>query len=1674
MGFSVLAEPIGGVDLQVTDRGSTGLTVRFDLSAISYDVNWPGFTPLDMTFSDSREEIPVFSRLISVPIGHKAVIKSLRRESIHLWSQNVTFDEEPTPISAHQIAEFSLDPPVAVDFGKGVIWRGRPVTPLKIYPVQIVSDNESVIENRVLEFEIVFEPDPLAKYITPINDLPGNELGRMIDNIILNHDSDGCVGEQQAHRGRMLMLVQEYPREGNDTEFLERAVPWIDSLATWKRNMGYSVEIVTVNHLEISSSEIKNEIIRPRYEDQSDPLTYLFLIGGADPEGQIYFPSFRPPQGEEGDHFYSFFGENQYLADIAVGRMEVTSFRQLRGAVKRTINYERDPWVEADEFDENGGEWFDRALFTAENIAAPGGQFVPSMIHLGRWVVNKLDRYGYDTIDTLWAANVDDNINPDVKDILENGVSLAISRGWLGGCYYREGNEGEYETPDNGRKYPFVMAVTCLSYETIEGFFQSVSASGNDGPIASIAMKGLSHTTPNNSLLGGSVRGLTQFGLHQAGIIQMFGKYQMWSDQRHDLGELALANVVVFRLMGDPTTQIYTDMPTNLEANFPEQISLGATGLSIQVANDGEIVPDAWVSVYQTDGIHLVCQPCEDGWARFTFAQEELMEGDIGITITRPNALPFHGSVEVASAGNRIDLTNIQFDNEDELFANGESIPTTLTFTNNGQNDFENIVVSLSADDEHISFSEEQIQIDELPAGEDGQIEFSLAIDRASQYGRSVRIQAVVSSGDASWEAAFSFMTSGHKLTMIGSADPNNEFRSDSQTRLIPRLMNRGDLHSPDMKATLTSLSPYVNVTVDSVYYGDISAFGEIAVPEDNRSFRVSVDELAINGSIAKFLMTLEARDENDGFADHIYFEEVIGEADMNDPFGPDEYGYIMFDSEDEDWSKAPAYNWIEINPNKNEGSIMGNLLDLDDFDVDFDSTIAVELPFTFQFYGSNFDTIAVNSNGWIAFGADKTQFLDFRNQQIPGIQGPDAMVAILWQDLINYLESEQAGVYTYYDEVASIFIVEWSAIRVYQDLGESIEVQIILYDADVYPTSSGDGEIKLQYKTATHAGGDHTDNQFSTVGIKNLDGTDGLEYVYWDQYPAANKPLEDGMAILITTDRFSTFGSIEGSITREEDHEAGIEGAVVKALRSGIDTVTDENGNYAFESILTGRERIRVTKAGFNELIITLDVIENETSIDTSRLTHPQIAVPDDQIVKGLHSGNYGVTFDFSFENLGNGPLTYDFSTRYLDGSATEYAETWKANLSGLANNDRFLMGCQFVEDEIFVAGRAVRDDFEDERIYVFSRDENNNPTLVRSFLQPNQTENGFSDLAYDGRYLYGGEALSIDTAWTQVVVKFNQEGDVLANIILDVDSLDLDLPYALAYNPRDSTLISTKDDKDIFVFNQDGELVDRIKISVPGDPLVIQGLAWNDNDDDDMPLYIVDQPDIGGGIRLSKANLETGKTMIIGELEGYIRDLPTGLTIGFEWEESTLNLATIAGGVGNRNNDTLRIYEIGPDNHYLKINPKHGTVGSGQTAIISMEMRSTGLPDGDYSHRLAISHNANEEEVIILATLRINDVYEVPDGKDQIPTQFRLEQAFPNPFNNTTHIDFSLTTDAYTKLTVYDIAGRQVALLVNEELTAGNHSALFNPAIQASGIYIYRLKSNGKTAVKRMVYLK
>ena len=136
----------------------------------------------------------------------------------------------------------------------------------------------------------------------------------------------------------------------------------------------------------------------------------------------------------------------------------------------------------------------------------------------------------------------------------------------------------------------------------------------------------------------------------------------------------------------------------------------------------------------------------------------------------------------------------------------------------------------------------------------------------------------------------------------------------------------------------------------------------------------------------------------------------------------------------------------------------------------------------------------------------------------------------------------------------------------------------------------------------------------------------------------------------------------------------------------------------------------------------------------------------------------------------------------------------------------------------------------------------------------------------------------------------------------------------------------------------------------------------------------------------------------------------------------------------------------------------------GSGTTT----ELRAYSYIDeniysGNFSYRLKqIDFNGQYE---------YSDIVEIEVGT---PSEYSLEQNYPNPFNPVTTISYSIKENGLVTLKVFDILGKEIATLVNEDQIAGSYSLEFDASTYASGIYFYSLNSGEYISTKKMILLK
>jgi photosystem II stability/assembly factor-like uncharacterized protein len=170
--------------------------------------------------------------------------------------------------------------------------------------------------------------------------------------------------------------------------------------------------------------------------------------------------------------------------------------------------------------------------------------------------------------------------------------------------------------------------------------------------------------------------------------------------------------------------------------------------------------------------------------------------------------------------------------------------------------------------------------------------------------------------------------------------------------------------------------------------------------------------------------------------------------------------------------------------------------------------------------------------------------------------------------------------------------------------------------------------------------------------------------------------------------------------------------------------------------------------------------------------------------------------------------------------------------------------------------------------------------------------------------------------------------------------------------------------------------------------------------------------------------------------------------------------------------NNAGFEVYRISSDlnasdpNNWLKVGYIKGN-GNKNTPT-NYNFTDSKLPSGKYNYRIKqIDYNGNYEY------FTLNGIAKIENSKS-----ISLHQNYPNPFNPTTNIDYDLSADSKVTLKVYDISGREVLTLVNDQQKAGFYTVKFNATNLSSGTYFYKLflNSNGSDIVitKKMTVIK
>ncbi|HEX37335.1 MAG TPA: T9SS type A sorting domain-containing protein [Candidatus Cloacimonetes bacterium] len=872
---------------------------------------------------------------------------------------------------------------------------------------------------------------------------------------------------------------------------------YIQDFINWKEAKGIECQVATLDETGTTSNEVK-AYIQQVYDTSDVPPDYVLLIGDVDDYFAV--PSFYfSAENDVSDHPYSMLAGSDYFPEVIVGRISIDEVNQLWTIINKVVSYEKTPYV-------TEPEWLKKALVVAGNYSTtPPTPSTP--VKVSRWLRDKMLNYGFSQVDTVFYPP----IYPGTSEIISRinaGISFLNYRGWgdANGWHYPEFHVSDMTSLSNGLLTPVVTSFVCNTGDFAntsadpcfgEAITQLGTPTAPQGGVVFIGPSDLHTSTKlNNSIFSGFYYGLLDEGIYDFGSAVLRGKVELYHNfpLQQAPGEQVEFYFHVYNILGDPSLTMWTTIPEEIDCTLPGSLSIGTNYLDIACPN----LDDAVVTAIK-DGEFYSVEMIENG--QTTLAISPQSEGTMTITITSPNYIPFIQDIDVIQE--TVDVGVLSYDADPALVA-GSTSDINITLKNYGTGSAGGVQATLSSNSDYVNIGTPTQSFGDIAAGETADGSYDVTMDVETPDNEVIEFTLAISPDNI---AKISMLTSSlvFEVDAVNVVTDNGWLISGQTNEIHVTIKNIGSLDGNNIQGTLSVYSDAATMISNQASFGTITAG-----TTGQGTFDVEISANCFIGRNIPFELVLT---DEEGRIDHVYFSLEVGPVDTSAPTGPDAYGYYAYDSYDVDYDEVPTYEWIEIDPN--EGGLGEVILMVDD------DSETIDLPFDFTFYGEIFNEITICSNGWISFITNN--WTNFRNWDIPSALGPYGQVCAYWDDLIGETFTINDTIYHhdmrichYYDAAQNRFIIEWNGCVNRFDDTSVEKFELILFDPAYTPANDGNGEIQINYKTINNP--DATSN-YSTVGIENLDQSDGVLYTYANVYPASATELENELAIKFTTD---------------------------------------------------------------------------------------------------------------------------------------------------------------------------------------------------------------------------------------------------------------------------------------------------------------------------------------------------------------------------------------------------------------------------------------------------------------------------------------------------------------------------------------------------------------------------
>lgn len=1023
---------------------------------------------------------------------------------------------------------------------------------------------------------------------------------------------------------------------------------FVQVFTDWKNQRGIETEVVIKDDIGSTSAQIK-AYIQNIYDTSEDPPDYILITGDTDDDYEI--PSFYivSTGGDSNvtDHPYTLLEGDDYFPEMIIGRMSIDSEIELLTMIAKTLYYEKTPFM-------GSTHWFENATLVAGNYSSsPPMPTTP--VKVTKWLHDKMEDYGYQNIDEFYYWPPYYNVYPGTTQItasINAGVGIVSYRGWgdANGWHYPEYYAGDLENLNNGTMLPIMTSIVCNTGDFANSnvdpcFGEKWVRIGDPGdPKGGVVFVGPSdlHTKTkfNNSIFSGLWYGVLEEDNLSFGSAVLRGKYELYDNfpLNREPGDYVEFYFNVYNILGDPSLSIWTTVPQDISCALPSEVNVGTNFIEIDLPDlDGAIVTAIKDDEFFNTAV------VEDGSTIIYL--ESQTEGEIILTITKPNYHPFIETIIVTQANVDLGLENVT---PSSAIVAGATVQLDITLKNFGTQTASSVSADLSSENGNVNIITTFADFGDINAGSTVTEGYDIEINSNCSNNEIIEFDLTISDGSTSkFQIIVSSLVFEFENVVV---DGNGILEPNEQSDISVTFKNIGSFDTASLNAELIALTADVNVVTSIFNIGNVSVDESVTA-----EFTIHAEEDCFVGISVPFQIEIS---DAAGLTTTIYFSLEIGDINQYAPTGPDTFGYYAYDSNDLYYQNSPEYEWIEIDPQEGGN---GEVLELGD-----DRSVVIPMPFDFPFYGEVNDSLTICTNGWISMHPTWETY--FRNWNIPSALGPYGMIAPYWDDLIGETVGDgfaDMRICYYYDETENIFIVEWNECVNRYDNSSIEKFELVLYDPASYPTASGNGEILFNYKFANNP--DATSN-YATVGIENHNQSAGLLYTYANIYPQSASPLQNEFSIKFTTEApvyadlapdFSantTLGYIPFEVTFENQTYPILEDNIYEWDFGDSSAISNEiNPTHIYTDIENYDVTLSVTNSENSESLTKENYIRAVTRI-----------YPGDTDNSGLVDGEDIFAIGVFWRETGNARAAITFSWAEYD-----YPEQWEELFAPYADCD-------------------------------------------------------------------------------------------------------------------------------------------------------------------------------------------------------------------------------------------------------------------------------------------------------------------------------------------------------------------------------------------------------------------